>query len=59
LPRLRDDQVKGLRSSFLKKRTKKLLPLSVHVSAPVAQFNKSLFASFFPKKEALTFFLTR
>jgi hypothetical protein len=47
---------KKARSSFLKKRTKKLLlvaGLGRSVATPPA--NKSFFASFFAKKEALTF----
>jgi len=48
----RTEKVSQERSSFLKKRTKKLLVLyTVLVKPPVAQINKSFFGSFFAKKE--------
>jgi hypothetical protein len=45
---------KKVRASFLKKRSKKLLVLGgVGTRAPRPSGNKSFFASFFSKKEAL------
>jgi hypothetical protein len=40
-------------SSFLKKRTKKLLPLQTRASRPVRPLEAKVFASFFKKKRFL------
>jgi hypothetical protein len=51
-----DDGEKA-RTSFLRKTSKKLLLLWIMVvSPPKAPINKSFFASFFAKKEVLTYF---
>jgi hypothetical protein len=44
------------RASFLKKRSKKLPLLSPEAMTAAGPTNKSFFASFFSKKEVLTYF---